>query len=170
MKKFLLNGFLSACTFLAVISSATPADAQLIDPGRPPITNTIYSGYAPISFYARRGGDNSLIVRSNSGQYSLYIQQDGNLVLYKNQKGIWSTGVSHVLDQGYCVNFTSDGRITLTSNTPTGVKMWESPIPEYGGFYWILQDDGNFVRYNNNGGSIATRTHGGKNRQSGVIN
>ncbi|AOM76961.1 hypothetical protein [Pedobacter steynii] len=169
MKTTLLKGFVAAGMFLAVISSTTSAEAQLIDPPRPPITNTIHSGYAPISFYAQRGGQNTLIVRSNSGQYSLYIQQDGNLVLYNNSKGIWSTGVSQVLNQGYLVSFSQDGRITLTAS-PSGFKMWESPIPEYGGFYWILQDDGNFVRYSHNGGSISTRTHGGKNRQSGLIN
>lgn len=119
--------------------------------------------YGPGYFYNATYG-NVLICTSNNGLYTLVMQQDGNLVLYKGgTTALWSTntdGISNVRE----ARFKADGTITVCIVQSVS-PWWESGYPLYLGtpFHWILQDDGNFVRYSGTSNwAVSTGTQGGK--------
>jgi len=100
------------------------------------------------------------LARSNNGLYSLYFQQDGNLVLYKrisqngplNPNALWASNVQAPGYPGaptpWHINFAADGNILCYIGTNN--FYWVSGITTTGSnIVWMLQDDGNFVGYSN---------------------
>jgi len=115
----------------------------------------------PSGMYTRRFATSNIIICSSSNwQYDLVYQTDGNLVLYKGTKALWSTGKYNLATE---LNFHSNGNLFL--QTYGGNVWYDAQIGASGpdSFYWILQDDGNFVRYSTyDNYSVATGTANGK--------
>lgn len=80
---------------------------------------------------------------SGDGRFSLFLQEDGNLVLYKNPGAfLWSSATQG--RQGVFLTMQSDGNLVLY-----GVQnqvLWMSGSHGNGGFA-VVQTDGNFVAY-----------------------
>ena len=97
------------------------------------------------SSQANKSNSNEPFIESPNGQYRLYLQSDGNVVIYNtsNWSSIWSTrtnsGVKFILQ--------SDGNIVLynQNNNP----VWNSGTQGLTGTKLILQNDSNLVLYNN---------------------
>jgi hypothetical protein len=135
-------------------------------------------GVQSVSRYVLLGTEfvpGSLVCASTNGQYKLWYQTDGNLVLYKlGGIPLWASGP--VVTGATKVVFATDGNVIAYKN---GTNVyWQSntgyaypvPVPLPLPQYWALQDDGNFVRYWGTPGnpdltapSISTRTSGGVN-------
>lgn len=83
-------------------------------------------------------------ISSDDGRFSLVMQGDGNLVLYRNGAGaLWATGtngkqVSFAIMQG-------DGNFVVYA--PGGTPLWDADTNGNPGSVLILQDDGNLVIY-----------------------
>jgi hypothetical protein len=83
-------------------------------------------------------------LRSPSAQFSLVLQEDGNLVLYDQaNQPVWATetdgqGVSRATMQ-------QDGNLVLYS--PEGAPVWASDTYGNSGAYLVVQDDRNLVIY-----------------------
>ncbi|HLL67788.1 MAG TPA: trypsin-like serine protease [Micromonosporaceae bacterium] len=90
-----------------------------------------------------------LVLRSPSGEYSLWFQEDGNLVVYRRDGGyVWETrthgtGATEFYNQG-------DGNLVLYR--PDGEDVWDSCTSTDGPSTLWLQDDGNLVLYRNRDG------------------
>lgn len=115
----------------------------------------------PSGMYSRMYATSNIIICSSSNwQYDLVYQTDGNLVLYKGTKALWSTGKYNLATT---LNFHSNGNLLLQDWS--GNVWYDARV---GGsrpfaFYWILQDDGNFVSYNvTDNSSVSTGTANGK--------
>jgi hypothetical protein len=86
-------------------------------------------------------------IQSTVGGGKLLFQSDGNLVLYKGSKAVWSSKTSgHGMQfelHGYTTSYTTDGRLyvigcTGSTGTGCGTNLWKSS----GGTYndqFILQ-------------------------------
>jgi WD40 repeat protein len=87
--------------------------------------------------------------------YKLWMQTDGNLVLYNTSKSfgdplwgkplaIWASNTnwagSHVIMQ-------DNGNLVMFSAAPTSRKLWDSGTGGEHGAYLEIQDDGNLVIY-----------------------
>jgi hypothetical protein len=112
------------------------------------------------------------VCESTNGIYKLWFQTDGNLVLYKiGGIPLWSS--NPIVTGASKVDFDGDGNVRAVRNVVA--TYWQSntaittlyPFPR---IYWVLQDDGNFVRYYGTPGSpdltkpsISTNTAGGVN-------
>jgi surface antigen len=88
-------------------------------------------------------------LKSSDGRYVLYMQQDGNLVLWSpGGRILWTsgsggrTGVVGVLQQ-------DDGNLVIYGNG----AIWATNKLSSGTFEMILQDDGNLVVYNTTNGA-----------------
>ncbi|GLS17681.1 hypothetical protein GCM10007874_06960 [Labrys miyagiensis] len=84
-------------------------------------------------------------LNSNDGRFTLILQTDGNLVLYRTQdhRALWATGTNgqdthHAIMQG-------DGNFVLYHENNTAA--WASGTNGKPGSYLILQNDGNLVIY-----------------------
>ena len=108
------------------------------------VSSTLMSGYSMRNTY----------LESNSGKYRLWMQSDGNLVLYCVNGGgaIWSSETNPLTDSA--LSLQSDGNLVIYSK---GVAKWSSQTATKGsGQYTLsLQDDGNLVLYNNSAGGKA---------------
>merc|ERR1711924_49541 len=110
---------------------------------------------------------------SESGEYRMTMQGDGNLVLYNsNDEPLWASGTNgdygaHCILQkdGHFLIYTldEDGRCSCNPDD----CIWKTDI--YGDEHdfkhgWVeMQDDGNFVQYNKHGTPLwCTRTDGGQ--------
>jgi len=100
-------------------------------------------------------GYNEFIL-SDSGQYKLLQQADGDLVLYGPSGALWASGQS-----GQVVvktSFQGDGN--LVQYGQGGKVLWGSRTHGRGGNRLIMQDDGNLVIYSTSGSAIwATNTN-----------
>lgn len=92
---------------------------------------------------------------SGSGRTVLRLQQDGNLVLYKDGHaawqgvGSWPSGASAVMQ--------SDGNFVVYDGS--GHPLWATGTWGHPGAYLAVQDDGNLVVYAASGGPLwATNT------------
>jgi hypothetical protein len=98
--------------------------------------------------------------------FKLVYQGDGNLVLYSkgsNARALWGSQVL-VSDAATCT-FGWDIKLFGSSNYSS--PYWTGPSNLYSCQYsWVLQDDGNLVRYtsdcNGNVSSVDTGTNGGQ--------
>jgi hypothetical protein len=96
-------------------------------------------------------------ITSQNGRFTLVMQGDGNLVLYRSG-GVarWATGtngqvVSQAIMQG-------DGNFVLYG--PGGIYIWDTATDGHPGAYLIIQNDGNVVIYDSVGNPIwATNTN-----------
>lgn len=87
------------------------------------------------------GPNQSLI--SNNGRYTLVMQSDGNMVIYKLGSAIWA---SDTFRSGANRAFMQDdGNFVVYANE---VPKWASQTPNSGGEKLVMQDDGNLVIYN----------------------
>ena len=105
----------------------------------------------------------SLVAVSVNGLYYVKYQSDGNLVLCNNYgTAYWASGPL-VSNPSYAT-FSANGGIYLNRNNG-GTNYWNAnnvafSAAPYLPFYWVLQDDGNFVRYDVAYGSpINSSTH-----------
>jgi LasA protease len=84
---------------------------------------------------------------SPSGQYSLVMQQDGNLVLYSERfsptRALWSSGTFN--NPGVYVAMQGDGNLVVYGTS--GRALWNSGTFNHPGAHLALQDDGNLVVY-----------------------
>jgi len=90
-------------------------------------------------------------VSSCDGRFTLVMQTDGNLVLYWNGVGaLWATNT--VGSGAVTAVIQSDGNFVVY--TAGGTPVWNSGTFN-NGYYWnhlAIQNDGNLVVYNYNGG------------------
>jgi len=92
-------------------------------------------------------------ISSPSGNYTLILQSDGNVVLYSsNHTVMWTTDTNG--SSGRYLFFQSDGNLVLTTNSNRTGVVWASNIytrendpglPLSANAKYVLQDDGNFV-------------------------
>lgn len=95
-------------------------------------------------------------VRSVDRKYNLYLQTDGNLVLYSPTKAIWASntvgsGATQLIMQ-------ADGNLVLYNKQ--GQPVWNSGTPGHGPSNLNVQPDGNLVIYANSGATWASNTNG----------
>ena len=95
---------------------------------------------------------------SPNGQFSLRLQEDGNLVLYgQDGQPMWATGTDG--QEVSTATMQADGNVVLYS--PGGDAVWASNTFGNDGAYLVLQDDGNLVIYAADGAPLwATNTSG----------
>jgi hypothetical protein len=124
-----------ACFFSIVIAFAVPrvADAR---PARTP--HVLKPG-------ARLDPGESL--RSAGGHFKLAMQLDGNLVLSKDRRPIWSSQTER--NRGARAAMQRDGNLVVTS--ATGTPLFASGTVGNSGARLVLQRDGNAVVYARNG-------------------
>jgi hypothetical protein len=93
-------------------------------------------------------------ITSADGRFTLILQGDGNLVLYKpGGRPIWATGTSGPVTEAV---MQQDGNFVLY--TPQG-PIWASNTQ--GNNVLVAQNDGNLVMYNGAGGAVwASNTSG----------
>lgn len=99
-------------------------------------------------------GTNKLLVSPN-GQFSLVMQGDGNLVMYKTACGVgdpkcafWQSGTrSAIAEYNFQINW--DGNIVIYG--PKGVHHNFGTGGASGPYFVVLQDDANLVVYNGTG-------------------
>lgn len=90
-------------------------------------------------------------LESSSGQYTLRLQDDGNMVLYENgDQPVWASG-THGQEVGYAV-MQEDGNLVLYA--PGGEAVWATDTYGQDGASLVLQDDRNLVIYTANGEPI----------------
>lgn len=86
-------------------------------------------------------------VTSANGQYTLVMQQDGNLVLYaKPGKAIWDT---HTQGRGLKAVMQKDGNLVVS--TPAGKPLYDTATGGHPGAQLAVQNDGNLVIYGADG-------------------
>jgi hypothetical protein len=86
-------------------------------------------------------------LQSTDGRFRLIMQTDGNLVLYKNgTQAIWASNTSGRPYITKCV-MQGDGNLVLYNDFNTA--YWNSGTWQYAGAYATIQNDGNFVIYQN---------------------
>lgn len=90
-----------------------------------------------------------------SSQSNLFLQPDGNLVLYTDFQPIWYSGTSNKVPKRLLMQ--SDGNLVLYDTN--NVALWASGTSGNPGAYLALQYDGNLVIYSASGGPLwTTRT------------
>src|SRR3954468_2600024 len=82
-------------------------------------------------------------VTSANGQYTLVMQQDGNLVLYAEPgKAIWDT---HTQGSGLKAVMQKDGNLVVSM--PAGKPLYDTATGGHPGAQLAVQNDGNLVIY-----------------------
>ena len=95
---------------------------------------------------------------SCSGDYSLIMQSDGNLVLYQGSTALWASntvgsGADKAIMQG-------DGNFVVY--TSSGTPVWASNTAGNAGAYLAVQNDGNAVVYSASGAALWSTGTAGK--------
>ncbi|MBW8485330.1 hypothetical protein [Actinomadura parmotrematis] len=80
-------------------------------------------------------------LHSPDGRYKLIMQTDGNLVVYKKSKAIWS---SHTWVKGSSATMRTNGDLVVAKGSH---QYWRSHTDGDKGAYLKLQNDGNAVVY-----------------------
>jgi hypothetical protein len=133
-----------------------PTDAELIDPwvldhncpAVSPYGNSrtyaiprVYSWIPPGSpFFAGES------VSSSDGRFTLWMQLDGNLVLYMGSTALWSTGTQANVGtnpSGATTWMQSDGNLVVHASD--GRALWASNTAGHSNAYLVVQNDGNVV-------------------------
>lgn len=89
-------------------------------------------------------------IDSESGQYRLLYQQDGNLVVYDlwdSWNAVWSAGITG--GNAGRAHMQSDGNLVLYNDTDGA--MWDSGTAGNSGAYLILADDGHLLLVSSGG-------------------
>ncbi|WP_214073417.1 hypothetical protein [Mucilaginibacter sp. dw_454] len=120
-----------------------------------------YSTYTP----------GTTVLRSTNGEFNLNYQTDGNLVLCNNTgTAYWASGPQAT--DAFWVVFALTGDINEWKGIGGVTKYWDANIPgscpcSPNTYFWILQNDGNLVKYagtpsnpNYALGSVSTGTGG----------
>jgi len=93
-------------------------------------------------------------ITSNNGEYTLILQSDGNLVLYKaGGTALWSTS-TFGQTASYATQQT-DGNFVLYGSSGA---LWASNTDGNQGTTLVVQDDGNLVIYGSSGALWASNT------------
>jgi lysophospholipase L1-like esterase len=88
---------------------------------------------------------------SCDGRFELYLQDDGNLVIYFGSTPLWSTGtVGHIPSE---VTLLADGNFVLYDIN--GQVLWQSKTAGLLGQEINMQNDGNLVLYNGTAASAS---------------
>jgi Dual-action HEIGH metallo-peptidase len=96
-------------------------------------------------------------LNSCDGRFSLILQGDGNLVLYKNGVGaLWASGTYG--QPAYYAPMQGDGNFVLYGTSLQA--LWNSGTPGFPGAYLALQNDGNLVIYQGGVARWNTGTYG----------
>jgi hypothetical protein len=82
-------------------------------------------------------------IRSTDGRFTLIMQNDGNLVIYKGAQALWATN-TWGKPVTRCV-MQNDGNLVLYDNN--NAPYWASNTWRYPGGTVIMQNDGNLVIY-----------------------
>jgi hypothetical protein len=90
-------------------------------------------------------------ITSQNGRYSLIMQGDGNLVLYRNSDGIALWASNTYLSPAVQADMQSDGNLVVYS--ADGTAIWATDTWTEGRSFLYLQNDGNLVIYRERGGS-----------------
>jgi hypothetical protein len=80
-------------------------------------------------------------LRSTDGRFALWLQGDGNLVLYQDTEVLWKVVGLH----GVRLTNQTDGSLALFD--VTGKKVWSTATAGKGASTLIVQNDGNLVLY-----------------------
>jgi hypothetical protein len=111
--------------------------------------------------YILYGGEQLLqneFIKSPNGIYTLIMQGDGNLVLYKyGTTALWHTNTWGKPWITKCIMQT-DGHLVLYDDSWN--YYWYSGTAGYNGAYLVMQDDGNLVIYQNGIARWASNTAG----------
>lgn len=90
---------------------------------------------------------------SPNGQYTLEMQGDGNLVIYKpGHISVWATNTNASANEGAYAVMQADGNFVLYK--PGGASIWASNTQGRAGAYIRMQDDCNLVIYLPTGQSV----------------
>jgi hypothetical protein len=95
-------------------------------------------------------------VRSVDRKYNLYLQGDGNLVLYSPTRAIWASNT--VGSKATKLVMQGDGNLVLY--TDQGRAVWNSGTAGRGSSNLNIQPDGNMVVYSSSGATWASGTSG----------
>lgn len=84
---------------------------------------------------------------SPSGQFRLWFQADGNLVLYdeSTSAAIWASDTAE-LDADTLI-MQEDGNLVIYEGGIFGTPLWSTETADHEGAYLVLQNDGNLVLY-----------------------
>ncbi|HEX8001282.1 MAG TPA: hypothetical protein VF519_01150 [Mycobacteriales bacterium] len=99
-------------------------------------------------------------LKSPNGLYTLEMQHDGNLVIYKpSHIAVWATGTNTAANEGAYAVMQNDGNFVMIR--PGGVTVWSTGTGGHTGAYIRLQDDCNLVVYTSTGTALwASNTAG----------
>jgi hypothetical protein len=102
-----------------------------------------------------RGG---VKLHSPDGRFTLWLQNDGNLVLYQDTTPLWSTGTSATSPTSGAewLSNQNDGNLVLYNNgvvTSSSQALFNTGTSGNGQSTLILQNDGNLVLYRNSDGA-----------------
>ena len=100
-------------------------------------------------------------MRSANGMYSLLMQNDGNLCIYKDGPNfVWGTMTQG--KDGAMLRMQADGNLCLYTNQ--GAHVWSTNTfsggPDKTGSRLVLEDNGTLVLYNAAGAPIWNNTRG----------
>jgi hypothetical protein len=91
---------------------------------------------------------------SGNARTVLRLQEDRNLVLYKDERAVWEA--LNALGRGDRALMQNDGNFVLYDEDDEPV--WASGTSGNPGAYLAIQDDGNMVVYGDHGAPFATNT------------
>lgn len=85
------------------------------------------------------------VITSSNGCFSLVMQRDGNVVIYRNSRGfpIWSSKTDRSCTNRICMQVDGNFCTYDCQNLPT----WASGTMNNEGSYIVMQNDGNLVIY-----------------------
>lgn len=89
-------------------------------------------------------------IHSTRSHSRLLFQEDGNLVLYRDDKPVWSSGTAGK-SVGTCI-MQADGNLVIYS--PTGEPHWATGTDGFPNSSLVLQADGNLVIYSTDGRAL----------------
>jgi hypothetical protein len=94
-------------------------------------------------------------LRSSDGRFTLYMQGDGNLVIYYYNQALWASNTCCNSSINRCV-MQGDGNLVLY-DVNYG-SHWHSGTDNYPGSHLVMQSDGNLVIYQGNTPRWASNT------------
>lgn len=114
------------------------------------------------------GASGYTVTQQTNSSYTLVMQNDGNLVIYKTPNGttttspIWSTGTQGKGTAPYRCLMQADNNIVVYDNVNN--LIWQSSTRGKGNGYctMIMQSDGNFVLYDSQNNSVWSTNTAGK--------